>query len=62
MLLGILSASFLGNMLTRKGINRTGYGTKDFRSKGYEAIATREGRGIIRAGDESEGSLIKTNF
>ena len=40
MLLGTLSASLLGNILARKGINRTG----------EEAIAKRQGRGIVRAG------------
>ena len=36
MLLGTLSASFLGNMLAGKGIVRAGYGNK--------------GKGIVRAG------------
>ena len=42
MLLGTLGASLLGNMLAGKGINRTGYGSKDLQSK--------KGKGIIRAG------------
>ena len=37
MLLGTLSASFLGNILAGKGIVRAGYGNK-------------KGKGIIRAG------------
>ena len=37
MLLGILGASLLGNMLTRKGIVRAGYGNK-------------KGKGMFRAG------------
>ena len=37
MLLGTIEASLLGNMLTRKGIVRTGYGNK-------------QGKGILRAG------------
>ena len=37
MLLGILSASLLGNILAGKGIDRVGYGNK-------------KGKGIIRAG------------
>ena len=37
MLLGILSASLLGNILAGKGIDRFGYGNK-------------KGKGIIRAG------------
>ena len=36
MLLGTLCASLLGNILSGKGINRSGYGSK--------------GKGIIRAG------------
>ena len=40
MLLGILGASFLGNILSGRGINRAGEG----------AIAKRQGRGIVRAG------------
>ena len=42
MLLGTLRASLLGNKLAGKGVNRAGYGSKDFQSKG--------GKGIIRAG------------
>ena len=40
MLLGTLGASLLGNILAGKGINRAG----------VEAIAKRQGRGIVRAG------------
>ena len=40
MLLGTLSASLLGNILSGKGINRAGEGV----------IAKRKGRGIVRAG------------
>ena len=43
MLLGTLGASLLGNLLIGKGIYRAG--------KGKEAIATRQGRGINRAGE-----------
>ena len=39
MLLGILSASLLGNVLTGKGINKKGKGIK------------RAGEGIVRAGE-----------
>ena len=42
MLLGTLGASLLGNLLTSKGIYRA--------EKGKGAIATRQGRGINRAG------------
>ena len=41
-LLGTLGASLLGNMLTGKGINRVGYGSKDLESK--------KRKGIIRVG------------
>ena len=40
MLLGTLGASFLGNILAGKGINKAGEG----------AIVKRQGRGIVRAG------------
>ena len=43
MLLGILGATLLGNLLTGKGIYRAG------KDKG--ATATRQGRGINRAGE-----------
>ena len=46
----ILGASLLGNMLAGKGINRTGYGSKDLISKG--------GKRIIREGYGSRVSLI----
>ena len=41
MLLGTLGASFLGNLLTGKGIVRTGTGNK-------------KGKGIVRAGTRKE--------
>ena len=44
MLLGTLGAFLLGNMEAGRGINRARYG-----SKGDEAIATRQKRGIVRA-------------
>ena len=42
MLLGTFGKSLLGNLLTGKGINRAGYGSKDLNSK--------KGEGITRAG------------
>ena len=47
MLLNTLGASLLGNKLVGKGINRTGYGSKDLQSK--------EGKVIIRAGVDPKG-------
>ena len=44
MLLGTLGAFLLGNMEAGRGINRARYG-----SKGDEAIATRQERGMVRA-------------
>ena len=46
MLLGNVGASLLGNMSTRKGILRAGYGNKEV-------------KGILRTGYGSEGSLAK---
>ena len=51
MLLGTLVASLLGNMLAGKGINGARYCYKELQSKG--------GKGIIRVGYRSKGSLIK---
>ena len=46
MLLGTLSASLLGNVLTGKGINKKGKGMK----RAGEGIV-RAGEGIVRAGE-----------
>ena len=46
MLLGTLSASLLGNVLTGKGINKKGKGIK----RAGEGIV-RAGEGIVRAGE-----------
>ena len=51
MLLGTLVASLLGNMLAGKGINGARYCYKELQFKG--------GKGIIRVGYRSKGSLIK---
>ena len=48
MLLGTLEASLLGNILTGRGTNRAEEGT----------IATRQGRGIVRAGYGSRSSKM----
>ena len=54
MLLGTLGASLLGNILTGWGINRAG----------ERALATREGRGIVRAGygNNEGGKKCKMEF
>ena len=49
MLLGTLSASLLGNILTGKGINIAGKGRWINRA-GEGALAVRQGRGILRTG------------
>ena len=49
MLLGTLRASLLGNMLTRKGILRAGYGSK-------------QGKGMLRASYGSEDHRFKKVF
>ena len=46
MLLGTSGASLLGNMLSRKGIVRAGYGNK-------------EGKGILRAGYQNNQDLME---
>ena len=50
MLLGTLGASFLGNLLTGKGVVRAGYVNKNDNNKG---------KGVVRAG---YGSKNKVNF
>ena len=45
MLLGTLGASLLGNLLTRKGINKKGKG------------ANKAGEGIVRAGYGNKGNF-----
>ena len=51
MLLCTLGASLLGNLLTRWGIYRAGKGKdKGINRPGEGVLATRQGRGILRAG------------
>ena len=49
MLLGTLDASLLGNLLKGQGINRAGKG-RGINSAGEGALATKQDRGILRAG------------
>ena len=49
MLLGTLGARLLGNILTGWGINRAGKG-RGINRAGEGVIATRQDRGIVRAG------------
>ena len=49
MLLRTLAVSLLGNLLSAKGIYRSGKGWGINRA-GEGALATRQGRGILRAG------------
>ena len=49
MLLGTLGASLLGNILAGKGAIATGH-ERGMNRAGEEAIAKRQGRGIVRAG------------
>ena len=59
MLLGTLGASLLGNILTGRGINRVGKGCGWGKYRAVEgAIATRQGRGIVRAGYGSLSSKM----
>ena len=59
MLLDTLGASLLGNTLTGRGINRAGKG-RGINKAGESALATRQGRGIVRASYGSRSS--KMNF
>ena len=49
MLLGALGESLSGNILAGKGVNRAGKG-KGINRAVESVLATREGRGILRAG------------
>ena len=51
MFLGTLVADLLGNILVGKGVNRAGEG----------AIATKQGRGVVRAGYGNENKKGKKN-
>ena len=53
MLLGTLGASLLGNVLSGRGINKKGQGIN---RAGEGAIATRQGRGVVRAGYENKNN------
>ena len=57
MLLGTLGASLLGNLLTGRGINRTGKGRGRNRA-GEGTLVMRQGRGIVRAGYGSRSSKM----
>ena len=50
MLLGTLSASLLGNLLTGKGVKRSKRPGQGVMTAGEGAIATSQGPGTIRAG------------
>ena len=53
MLLGTLGASLLGNVLSGQGINKKGQGIN---RAGEGKIATRQGRGVVRAGYENKNN------
>ena len=57
MLLGTLGASLLGNLLTGQGVNRAGKG-KGINRTGEGALATRQDRGILRAGYSCRSSKM----
>ena len=50
MLLGILGATFLGNLLTRKGIVRAGSGNEKGKGIVRAGTGNKKGKGIVRAG------------
>ena len=59
MLLGTLGANLLGSILTSRGINRAGKSCGWGKYRAVEgAIATRQGRGIVRAGYGSLSSKM----
>ena len=54
MLLGTLGASFLGNLLTGKGILRAGSGNKKGKGIVRAGSGNKKGKGIVRAGTGKE--------
>ena len=61
MLLGTLGASLLGNILTGRGMITKRHSQR-IKREGKGAIATRQGRGIVRTGYGSRSSKNKTTF
>ena len=57
MLLGTLGASLLGNLLTGQGVNRAGK-RRGINRAGKGALATRQDRGISRAGYGNHSSKM----
>ena len=54
MLLGTLGASLLGNLLTGKGIVRTGSGNNKGKGIVRAGSGNNKGKGIVRAGSGKE--------
>ena len=54
MLLGTLRISFLGNLLTEKGVLRAGSGNKKEKGILRAGSGNKKGKGIVRAGSEKE--------
>ena len=50
MLLGTLSASLLGNLLTEKGVVRAGYGNNKEKGVVRAGYGNNKGKGVVRAG------------
>ena len=54
MLLGTLRISFLGNLLTEKGVLRAGSGNKKEKGILRAGSGNKKGKGIVRAGSGKE--------
>ena len=54
MLLGTLGASLLGNLLTRKGIVRAGFGNEKGKGIVGACSTNKKGKEIVRAGTEKQ--------
>ena len=57
MLLGTLGASLLGNILTRRGVNKTSHGRRINRA-GTGCGISRAGEGVLRTGYGSHSSKM----
>ena len=62
MLLGTVGASLLGNMLTEKGMLRTGYGNKEGKGMLRAGYENKQGKGMLRSGYGKKDFQFKKSF
>ena len=62
MLLGTVGGSLLGNMLTEKGMLRTGYGNKKGKGMLRAGYGNKQGKGMLRSGYGKKDFQFKKSF